>query len=335
MSKAIIPRDENNDGKISQEEKQRAYIANGGGSNTPLDMSLSPKYDNGHGVQVRRINDMRAVDGGITFNNGDGTFRNITPEQMEQYNQANGLTPHKPMIEGRPPAAAPAFLHASAMSMLNRTLGEAKNYGTAPMHEEKRNKESKSRMQRFLDGDKEDDDDLPIGPGFAMMTHLFKNANAGDAMKKKHQNALTKGMNIFTDALDGVKTALRMIGLHSDTNIGGLPIDMKDALKMFYGDKEITDVMKSDFMHDLQDGVNKIDPKKVRKFVNHDGSLTWELLNDDKTVMNRFTFGDYKGKKIFAQGGYKNFAHLYEKAKRELGPDLAGEFDATMARYKR
>lgn len=228
-----------------------------------------------------------------------------------------------------------AFFKAKASFMQGVSLNEASNFGTAPMYRRQEQMQPKSVMESIARGGGDEDDELPMTPGFAYMTHLFKRSGMGKQMKQKHKDALTKGMNIFTDAMEGVKTALQMVGLYSETNVGGLPFDLKDAMKAYFGDKEIDDVMKSQFQHDISDGVSKVDPKKIRKFVNHDGSLTWEILNDDKTIMNRFTFGDYAGTKIFAQGGYKKFAELLDKAKKELGPDVVGEFDSTIQSYKR
>lgn len=200
--------------------------------------------------------------------------------------------------------------------------------GMAKLHKEKKDSMGVSLTQRQLDGDPEPEDDLPIGPGYGMMTHLFNHAGGKDKIKEAKKDKLLNGANIVTNAMDGVKTALQMIGMHSETNTGGLPMDIKDAMKVYYGKKEPSDVERSQFQHDLTDGASKMDKKKVRRFVNQDGSLTWEILNDDKSVMSRFTYGDYNGAKIFAQGGYNKFAELLTKAKKELGPDNRGEFDA-------
>jgi hypothetical protein len=112
-----------------------------------------------------------------------------------------------------------------------------------------------------------------------------------------------------------------------------MPIEINDAQKIWFGDKEVSKQEQSVFRSTLETGDSKLDPKKVRKFVNHDGSLTWEVLNDDKTVMNRFTMGEYAGTKIFSQGGYKNFAEMLKEAKGKLGKDTGGEFDAIRSAY--
>ena len=93
------------------------------------------------------------------------------------------------------------------------------------------------------------------------------------------------------------------------------------------------EVAKAEFMSIAEQGDSKIDPKRIRKFVNYDGSLTWEVLNEDKTVMSRFTMGKYKGTSIFAQGGYKKFAELLKKAKGKLGKDNGGEFDSIRSMF--
>jgi hypothetical protein len=113
-----------------------------------------------------------------------------------------------------------------------------------------------------------------------------------------------------------------------------MPIDIKEAKKIWFGkDGEIDPIAESEWRNSVELGDNKLDPKRVRKFVNHDGSLTWEILNEDKTVMSRFTMGDYAGTKIFAQGGYNKFAEVLKKARQQLGQDTGGEFDAIRSMF--
>ena len=216
-----------------------------------------------------------------------------------------------------------------AREVAQANMHQVSGNGTATMYKQQKEKGQRSLTDMQINGSGDDpEDNLPIGPGYAMMTHLFKRSGGKGAIQAAKKDKLLNGANIITNAMDGVKTALQMIGCYSETNSGGLPIDLKDAMKVYFGKKEPSDVEKSQFNHDLQDGAHKVDKKKVRKFVNQDGSLTWEIMNDDKTVMSRFTYGDYNGAKIFAQGGYNKFAELLDKAKKELGPDNRAEFDA-------
>lgn len=223
----------------------------------------------------------------------------------------------------------PAVAMSNSAQVVARALQNVKGNGVKVLNSDGT---LKTTMEQAIDGP--DEDELPKTPGFAYLTHLFNAKGAAKKLKERHQKTVTKGMNLLTNAPDGVKTALRMLGVAAETNLDGLPFDMKDVFKLFYGDKELDDIEKSDFMRELQDGVNKIDRKKVRKFVNHDGSLTWEILNDDKSIMSRFTYGEYNGKKLFAQGGYKNFAELLRQARAQLGDDYKGEFDAIRGNYK-
>lgn len=275
-----------------------------------------------------------AKDQGYKLNMGDAVELNpkITKgniPKMDAFMSGDSIT-FQTTFNGPDPSA---MARATAGRAMMFAMNEARNFGTAPMRENERMKNEKSMMERWSE-DGPEDDSLPFGPGYAMMTHLFNRSGIKEKAKGKKKQMLTKGTNIFTDAMESVKTAMQMVGLYSETNVGGLPFDLQDAMKAYFGDKQVDDIMKSQFIHDIQDGVTKIDPKKVRKFVNKDGSLTWEILNDDKTVMNRFTYGKYNGTNIFAQGGYNAFAEMLKKAMKELGPDVAGEFDAMRDYYK-
>lgn len=223
-------------------------------------------------------------------------------------------------------------------SIVARALQGLQGSGVQGLLENSKNAATQSMMSRLMDGPQIDpEEDLPNSPGFAYLSHLFKATGAGDKLKDKHKKAITKGMNIMTNAPDGVKTALKMLGMAGDNNVDGLPIDQKDILKLFHGDKadQLDDIERNEFLRDIGDGNTKIDRKKVRKFVNQDGSLTWEILNDDKkTIMSRFTFGEYNGTKLFAQGGYKQFGDLLRQARQQLGPDRRSEFDSIRNKYQ-
>lgn len=221
--------------------------------------------------------------------------------------------------------------------VVSQSLLNLKGSGVAGLTEQAKAASQQSMMSRIIDGPMvKPGEDLPSGPGFAYLNHLFKATGAGDKLKQKAKDQLTNGMNIMTNAMDGVRTALKLIGAAGDDNIDGLPIDTKDILKIFHGDKadEMDDISRNEFLKEIGDGSKKIDRKKIRKFVNQDGSLTWEILNDDKkTIMSRFTFGEYNGTKLFAQGGYKQFGQLLREARQKLGPDYRGEFDSIRRNY--
>jgi hypothetical protein len=225
----------------------------------------------------------------------------------------------------------------NSAGVVARALQGLRDTGVPGMQEAAKKAASQSMMSKFMDGPMiKPEDDIPVGPGFAMLNHLFRNAGGGDKIRKKAKDQMLGGLGIMTNAMDGVRTALKMIGVQDDNNLDGLPVDMKDVFKIFHGEKadEMDDIQKNDFMRDITDGSKKIDKKKIRKFVNQDGSLTWEILNDDmKTIMSRFTFGEYNGTKLFAQGGYKNFGQLLREAREKLGPDYRGEFDSIRKGY--
>lgn len=230
------------------------------------------------------------------------------------------------MIPQEGEAAAPAVDYAGeAMSTAMSHLNSIKDSGTAPMHAAAMNKNAKSATASVFSGTPQGGlDDLPVGAGHAYLTHLFKRQAAPAAAKK----ASDKGVNIYTDQQEALRSALNIMGVYSEKNPGGMPIEITEAKKLWFGDKKVDETEEAQWRTNIEQGDTKIDPKKMRKFVNYDGSLTWEVLNDDKTVMSRFTMGEYNGTKIFAQGGYKKFAELLNKVKQNSGPDSGGSFDA-------
>jgi hypothetical protein len=222
-----------------------------------------------------------------------------------------------------------------ALGVLNESLGFMKGHGVNKLHSPKMVESQRSFSDVFVNGKKiDDDDDLPTGPGNAYVTHLFKRQQVGEKLKAKAKEAVTGGANVFTEQMEALKLAVKTMGIASERNPGGMPIDIKEAKKIWFGkDGEIDPIAESEWRNSVELGDNKLDPKRVRKFVNHDGSLTWEILNEDKTVMSRFTMGDYAGTKIFAQGGYNKFAEVLKKARQQLGQDTGGEFDAIRSMF--
>lgn len=216
------------------------------------------------------------------------------------------------------------------MFVLNH-LVDLNNVGTASYVKPKMAQLGRSRTDMFANGVK-DETELPVGPGNTYLTHLFNHHQVKSKMTKQQEKNSPKS-NIYTDQQEALRTAMSIVGCYSDRNPGGMPIEVNDATKIWFGDKEVSAQDHAMFRSTVETGDSKVDPKKIRKFVNHDGSLTWEVLNDDKTVMNRFTMGEYAGTKIFAQGGYKSFAELLKEAKQKLGADTGGEFDAIRSAF--
>lgn len=217
-------------------------------------------------------------------------------------------------------------LFASANQSVTDHLQGTAQYGLAPLLAARASDKAKSKMA--LSGMKPNKDELPMEPGKAFLSHLYKYNHMGARNERARKEKEEETGNIFTDQPEAAKTALSLIGVYSERNPGGLPIDFAEAKHLWFGKKDVDETDAAGFRTTVENGDPNIDPKRVRKFVNYDGSLTWEILNMDKTVQSRFTMGNYAGVKIFAQGGYKTFAELLKKAKKKKGPDVGGEFDA-------
>lgn len=222
-----------------------------------------------------------------------------------------------------------ADLQRAAAGIMGAHLGGLAGVGTNKLKAGALADASRSVSDR-MDG-KTNDDGLPVGPGFAYATHLFRNI----AQKRKREEHESRGKDrgkeqtsIYTDQIEALKTALSAMGIYSEKNPGGIPIDVKEAKKAWFGDKDVDPIQEAEWRSLVEMGDRKIDSKRMRKFVNYDGSLTWELLNEDKTVMSRFTVGEYAGMKIFAQGGYSKFAELLKQVKQQKGPDHQGVFES-------
>lgn len=218
---------------------------------------------------------------------------------------------------------------ASGQQSVTDHLSSTAMYGMARLETQDALKRGGSRMQQF--GKREDKDFRPKGPGTNYLNHLVEYNKVNEKLEALRKEKETEVGNIFTDQPEAAKTALSLIGVYSEKNPGGLPIDFTEARSLWFGKKEVDGMEEASFRTTVEQGDQNIDPKRVRKFVNYDGSLTWEILNQDKTVQSRFTMGDYAGTKVFAQGGYKTFAELLKKAKKKKGPDVGGEFDAIRA----
>ena len=204
-------------------------------------------------------------------------------------------------------------------------LASLSDNGVAPLARQMMQGAGKSKVEQGMSDDGDSEDDLPVMPGMTYFNHLFRRAKNKRA--KKDEGRPKDDLNIYTDHLEALKTAMQAIGLYSDRNPGGMPIDPKTAKKLWFGDEKIDGIQEAEWRSGLDKGDTAIDPKKIRKFVNYDGSMTWEILNDDKTVMSRFTMGEYRGTKVFAQGGYSKFADVLKKVQ---GKDPSAGFGSAL-----
>jgi len=121
--------------------------------------------------------------------------------------------------------------------------------------------------------------------------------------------------DILTQTPEALRAALQVLGISGENNPPGLGLNIDTARKIWFGENEVTDADEAEF-RSMMGGT--VDSKAVRQFVNHDGSTTWEVMNQDKTVMSRFTLGEHKGKKLFVQGGYSAYAQELRKLAQQL-----------------
>lgn len=212
----------------------------------------------------------------------------------------------------------------SAISHVNQWLDSVSSFGMESRMMQDAAKKMQSTTSRMVDGGNDPKNELPIGPGNSYMNHLFKFHNTATKTAETIKDELTKGTNIFTDASEALKLAIKVMGVMNEKNPGGLPIEINEAQKIWFGDKDVDDIQKTQWRTTIEMANPDYDPKKIRKFTNYDGSMTWEILNNDKTVMSRFTLGEHNGTKIFSQGGYKKFVALLDQLKSKL-PDGASE----------
>ncbi len=227
-------------------------------------------------------------------------------------------------------------LHGTNALQMNQQFQQNQgNVGTRPLTMAMERDSDRSSMERLMGGSLLGSDGHPEGPGFAYFNHLFRRNGGEQKLKQTKKDKMTYGgSNIYTEATEALKTAIKSLGVASSFNPTGLPIDIRDAQKVWFGDEDDIDDMKvNQWRTQTEMGDAAIDPKKTRKFTNYDGSLTWELLNDDKTVSSRFTIGEYAGTKIFSQGGYNKFTELLEKVKAQVGYDEGTGFDAMRSKY--
>lgn len=221
----------------------------------------------------------------------------------------------------------------TALQMGQEFRNSLRQVGTKPLTDAMNIDSDRSALERLMGGSLIGSDGNPEGPGFAYFNHLFRRNGGQGAIKKAKKDEMLKGSNIYTEAQEAIKVAIKALGVASSFNPTGLPIDIRDAQKLWFGDEEEDETKISQWRTSTEMGDAAIDPKKVRKFTNYDGSMTWEILNDDKTVSSRFTLGEYAGTKIFSQGGYNKFTELLEKVKQQVGYDDTTGFDAVRGKY--
>lgn len=207
------------------------------------------------------------------------------------------------------------------------------NVGTRPLLNALHQDNNRSAMERLMGGSLLSSDGHPDGPGFAYFNHLYRRMGGNEKIKGQKKEEMMKGSNIYTEATEALKVAIKALGVASTFNPAGLPVDIRDAQKIWFGDEDVGEDKINQWRTSTELGDAAIDPKKVRKFTNYDGSMTWEILNDDKTVSSRFTLGEFANTKIFSQGGYNKFTELLEKVKQQVGYDSDTGFDATRKKY--
>ncbi|UOF79078.1 hypothetical protein [Caudoviricetes sp.] len=145
--------------------------------------------------------------------------------------------------------------------------------------------------------------------GTTMLQYLMAEKMAGNptASDVPNPDKMPKETIIHASHPEALKAAISMVGIKSEYNKDGLPIDIDAARKLFFGDEQLSDVEESEFRV-LLNGDKTVDPRQVRQSTNFDGSITVELLNQDRTPKTKFTLGTFKGAKVFAQGGYEEYA---------------------------
>lgn len=164
-------------------------------------------------------------------------------------------------------------------------------------------------------------------PKGTLMAQFLWNRSVNGPKPRSSQEALERASaadfknSIVTTAPEALRQALNFIGVASDRNPTGLGVSLATARQVIIGknQEETSMTDEADFRASMEQGDNRIDKKKIRQFVNYDGSVTYEILNDDKSIMSRFTLGEYKGQKVFVQGGYSAYAQTL----RKLAPQLA------------
>lgn len=172
--------------------------------------------------------------------------------------------------------------------------------------------------------------------GTVMAQFLYNRSVRGPAPRTSREavamaDAQEMKNSIVTTAPEALRQALNIIGVASERNPTGLSVSLSTARQVIVGknQEDIPGTEEAEFRAAMERGDDRIDKKKIRQFVNYDGSITYEVLNDDKSIMSRFTLGEYKGQKVFVQGGYSAYAQTLRKLAPQLAASQAksSEFD--------
>jgi len=254
----------------------------------------------------------------------------------------------RPMLAGENMASDQAdAARASALSQSNEQLLGYKNraslaiaenltklsgQGATQQYSEQAEESLRSVSDRVANGPNKEAGP-PTFPGAVYLNHLFKRTKAVQKAKQDQKKAKGEEINIYTEHMEALKSAISALGVYSDRNPGGMPIELKEAKQIWFGSEKVDGIAENEWRSLVEMGDNAIDPKRIRKFVNYDGSRTWEILNEDKTVMNRFTMGEANGTKVFAQGGYSKFAEALKKVKEKSGGQGDGGFDSARKQF--
>lgn len=155
----------------------------------------------------------------------------------------------------------------------------------------------------------------PQGPGTRVLTNLILNRKFGAKKGMTGDQApQQQEAQLSTSSQGALKLALSVLGVSSDKNKLGMNLPIGMARSVWFGPgAKVTNTDEAQFRAIMDGGDKSVDEKRVRQFVNFDGSTTWEVLNPDKTVMSRFTLGEFNGKKVFVQGGYSSYADQLKK----------------------
>lgn len=165
---------------------------------------------------------------------------------------------------------------------------------------------------------------LASAPGTKMMSYLYARSQLPE-LRAKTPSIVQSQTPIYTQSPEALKAALNLLGVRSERNPLGIDVSLDDAKIALFGDKakDLGDIDKTEFKYSMETGDSQLDRKNVRQFVNSDGSTTYEVINPDKSIMAKFTVGEYKGKKVFVPGGYTDYAAELRKMFASAGSATA------------
>lgn len=176
------------------------------------------------------------------------------------------------------------------------------------------------------------------GNGTKMLEYLYWKRFAP---KQKEEGDPVQELPLYTAHPEALKQALAILGVQSERNPMGLALDMDMAREVWFGAekaKDLSDVDEAEFRAQMEQGDPAIDRKRIRQFINYDGSATFEVLNPDKSVMARFTMGTHKDQKVFVTGGYDAYAQQLKKLAEQktiATQSVADQFEQIRKMYAR